>query len=78
MIFRPVSNAVQRLDDFAGTHNPSHSKPHAKPSPEFLANKERQNAPRKGSQVVYRHDDALERTAWVSEGVAPVFVAYDA
>jgi hypothetical protein len=74
MIFKPVSNAMQRLDDLAITHNPSHSKPHAHPSPQLFADEERQDAPGEGSQVLYRHDDALERTAWVSESVAPVLV----
>lgn len=79
MIFRPISNATQRFGGLRlATHNPSHSKPHANSPPEFLADEERQDAPGEGAQVVYCHDDALERTAWLSESVAPVFVANDA
>ena len=77
MIFHSVSKP-ERHSISTPTHNPSHSKPHAKSSPESLADEKRQDTPREGSQVVYCHDDALEGTGWVPEGVAPVFVAYDA
>lgn len=59
------------------TYNSSHSEPHANSSAQLLTNKEGQDAPGKGAQVVYRHDDAFERTAWLPESVAPVFVTYD-
>jgi hypothetical protein len=79
MIFYRVSNPERHsVSSSIFTHDPSHSKPHANPPPQFLADEKRQNAPGEGSQVVYRHDDALEGAGWVSEGVAPVFVAYDA
>lgn len=77
MIFDPISLLGQRLFSF-DTHDPCHRKPHAKPSPEFLANEERHDAAREGSQIIYTDDDALECTARLSESVAPVFVAYDA
>lgn len=60
------------------THNPSHSKPHADPSPQFLTDEKRQDAPTESSQVVYCHNNALEGTARVPESAAPVFVAHDA
>lgn len=79
MIYRRVSNAAQRSGGLGlPAHNPSHSKPHANSPPEFFTDEERQDAPGEGAQVVYCHYDALERTAWLSESVAPVFVAYDA
>ena len=79
MIYRRVSNAAQRSGGLGlAAHNPSHSKPHANSPPESLADEERQDAPGEGAQVVYCHYDALERTAWLPESVAPVFVAYDA
>jgi hypothetical protein len=72
-----VSNPERHLLSLS-THNPSHGNPHANSPPQSLANEERQDTPREGSQVVYRHDDALEATARAPEGAAPVFVAYDA
>jgi len=79
IIFHSVSNPERQLVSTSTcTHDPSHSKPHANPPPQFLADEECQDASGEGSQVVDCHDDALESTGWVSEGVAPVFVAYDA
>jgi hypothetical protein len=77
MIFHSVSNPERHSISIC-THDPSHSKPHANSPPESLADEKRQDASGEGSQVVDCHDDALEGTGWVSEGVAPVFVAYDA
>lgn len=68
--------SLQYLISFCATHNPGHSEPHAKPSSEFLADEESQDTSGEGSQVVDADDDALEGAAWVSERVAPVFVAY--
>jgi len=59
------------------THDPGHGEPHAKPSPKFLADEERQNTSGEGAQVVYADDDALQGTGWIPKSVAPVFVAYD-
>lgn len=71
-----LRNALEGLR--LAAHYPSHSKPHANSPPEFLPDEERQDATGEGAQVVYRHYDSLERTAWLPERVAPVFVACDA
>jgi hypothetical protein len=65
-----------RLTD--STYYPCHRKPHTQSPAEFLANKEGQDTSCERTQVVDADDDSLESTAWVSERVAPVFVADDA
>jgi hypothetical protein len=48
MIFGRVSKTSSGRSQLI-THNPGHGKPHAKPSPEFLANEKSQDTPREGS-----------------------------
>lgn len=60
------------------THNDeNHRNPHRKPPPRLLADSKSENTAGKGSEVVYRDDDALEGGIRMAKRVEPIFVAHD-
>ena len=58
-------------------NNPNHRNPHRKPSSRLLAEEKRQYTSRETSEIVDRHDDALESRRWMIERVQEVLVADD-
>lgn len=60
------------------THNDDHGNENAPAPPDTLSTEKRQDATRKGAEVVDRDDNALQTAAWVVECGQPVLVVDDA